>query len=153
MPPEPPDRPYAGRFVDGEHRFAIRVYYEDTDAGGVVYHANYLRFLERARTDMLAVAGADIAAAQASGAGGYVVASAALHFRAPARLGDGLLVLSRLEQVRSAACVVQQRVMRDQQVLVDGRLTVAWVGADGRPRRQPAEWIETFRTLDGSRNG
>jgi acyl-CoA thioester hydrolase len=144
-----PDAPYSGRFVDGEHRYAVRVYYEDTDAGGVVYHASYLRFCERARTDMLALAGADIATALADGQGGYVVARAELNYRAPARLGDALVVASRVVDVRSSACVIQQRVMRDDQLVVDATITVAWVGPDGRPRRQPRDWTGAFAALQG----
>lgn len=147
MPSDPSDRPYTGRFEDGEHRYAVRVYYEDTDAGGVVYHANYLRFFERARTDMLALLGADLAHALSIGEGGYVVADAHIKYRQPAKLGDALIVVSRLHELRSATCVVQQRVMRDGQVVVEGRITVAFVGADGRPRRQPAAWIEAFRAV------
>ncbi|WP_294390791.1 YbgC/FadM family acyl-CoA thioesterase [uncultured Sphingomonas sp.] len=151
MPADLLDRPYVGRFVDGAHRFAVRVYYEDTDAGGVVYHANYLRFFERARSDMLALAGADIAAALTADEGGYVVAAAEMAYRAPARLGDALMVVSRLERVRTAACVIQQTVMRDDQLIAEGRLTVAWVGPDGRPRRQPKQWIHAFQGVQGSR--
>jgi acyl-CoA thioester hydrolase len=147
MPGDASDRPYAGRFENGEHRFAVRVYYEDTDAGGVVYHANYLRFFERARTDMLALFGADLARALSSGEGGYVVTEAQLKFLAPAKLGDALIVASTIVQLRSASCVVQQRVMRDGQGIAEGRITVAFVGADGRPRRQPASWIEAFRAV------
>ena len=139
-----PEQPYAGRLVDGEHRFAVRVYYEDTDAGGVVYHANYLRYFERARSDMLALVGADHVATLAAGEGAYVVADAHLKYRVPARLGDALLVLSRVAEVRRAACVVHQRVMRDDLLIAEGRLTVVYVGRDGRPRRQPAAWIEAF---------
>ncbi len=143
------DAPYAGRFVDGEHRFAVRVYYEDTDAGGVVYHANYLRFFERARTDLLALLGADLGEALSRGEGGYVVAEAQLKYIRPAVLGDALVIHSRMVVLRSAACVVHQTVRRDGQLLVEGRLTVAFVGADGRPRRQPAAWIEAFKALQG----
>ena len=146
----PLDQPYSGRFVDREHRFTVRVYYEDTDAGGVVYHANFLRFFERARTDMLILCGIDIAAAQRGGEGAYVVASADLKFVRPARLGETLTIVSTLDQIRQAACVIQQRVIRDDQVLVEGRLTVAFVGADGRPRRQPAAWIEAFQGFNGA---
>jgi acyl-CoA thioester hydrolase len=150
MPTEPSDRPYAGRFAAGEHRFALRVYYEDTDAGGVVYHANYLRFFERARSDMLALAGADHAAALGAGAGGYVVAAAELRYVAPARLNDALLVVSRVERVRVAACVIQQQVMRDDQLLCGGRLTIAWVDQRGRPQRQPAGWIKAFEEMSAA---
>lgn len=145
----PLDQPYSGRFVGNEHRFTVRVYYEDTDAGGVVYHANFLRFFERARTDMLNLCGIDIAAAQHGGEGAYVVASAELKYVRPARLGETLTIVSRLEQVRQAACLIQQRVMRDGQVLVEGLMTVAFVGADGRPRRQPAAWVEAFQGYSG----
>jgi len=145
-----PDQPYSGRFIDREHRFTVRVYYEDTDAGGVVYHANFLRFFERARTDMLALAGVDIATALHAGERGYVVAAADLRYVRPARLGEALTIVSRLEEIRQAACVIQQRVIRDDQVLVEGRLTVAFVGADGRPRRQPAAWIEAFQGFNGA---
>ncbi|HWI87055.1 MAG TPA: YbgC/FadM family acyl-CoA thioesterase, partial [Sphingomonas sp.] len=131
----------------GEHLFAIRVYYEDTDAGGVVYHANYLRFFERARSDMLMCAGADHAEALAERKGAYVVSAAELRFVRSARLNDALLVRTRIEEVRSAACVVQQRVMRDAQLVCEGKLTVAWVGPDGRPRRQPKTWLEAFGTV------
>jgi acyl-CoA thioester hydrolase len=147
MSADHPDRPYAGHFVDGEHRFAVRVYYEDTDAGGVVYHANYLRFFERARTDMLALLGADIGHALSAGEGGYVVSDANLKYRLPAKLGDALIIISVMAELRSASCVVHQRVMRDGQLVVEGRITVAFVGVDGRPRRQPAAWIEAFKAL------
>ena len=146
----PLDQPYSGRFVNREHRFTVRVYYEDTDAGGVVYHANFLRFFERARTDMLHLCGIDIAAAQHDGTGAYVVAAAEIKYVRPARLGEVLTIVSRLEQVRQAACVIQQRVMRDDQLVVDGLITVAFVGADGRPRRQPADWVEAFQGYNGA---
>lgn len=149
MPHDPSDRPYAGRFVDQAHLFAIRVYYEDTDAGGIVYHANYLRFFERARTDLLALIGIDLGEALRAGHGGYVVVEAALKYRASARLGDALTVVSEMIGLRKASCAVHQRVMRDGQVLVDGRLSLAFTGADGRPRRQPAEWIRALEALQG----
>jgi acyl-CoA thioester hydrolase len=144
------DQPYSGRFIDREHRFTVRVYYEDTDAGGVVYHANFLRFFERARTDMLALCGIDIAAAQHAGEGVYVVAQADVKYVRPARLGEVLTIVSTLEQVRQAACLIQQRVMRDDQLVVEGLITVAFVGADGRPRRQPASWVEAFQGYNGA---
>ena len=143
------DRPYAGRFVGGEHRFAIRIYYEDTDVGGVVYHANYLRFFERARTDMLTLCGADLGRSLDTGEGSYVVTEVALTYRRPARLGDALVVASTLEKVGSASCVIQQRVMRDGAVLAEGRVTVAFVSSEGRPKRQPTLWIEAFRAATG----
>jgi acyl-CoA thioester hydrolase len=143
------DRPYAGRFVGGEHRFAIRIYYEDTDAGGVVYHANYLRFFERARTDMLSLCGVDLARTMDKGEGAYVVSEATLKYLRSARLGDALVIASTLEEIRSSYCVVHQRVMRDRQVLAEGRLTVAFVSPEGRPKRQPTHWIEAYKAATG----
>src|ERR1700761_9008311 len=75
-----------GRFVGPEHHFVLRVYFEDTDLTGVVYHANYLRFMERARSDMLLAAGIDQRAAHEGGEGAYAIANLAIKYRAPARL-------------------------------------------------------------------
>lgn len=144
------DQPYAGRFQDQAHRYAVRVFYEDTDAGGVVYHANYLRFFERARTDMLMLCGVDMVAALHEGIGGYVVAEVALRYLKPARLGDTLVIVSRIVESRTSACVIHQRVMRDGEEVADGRVTVVFVGPDGRPRRQPAPWIEAFAAITGA---
>src|SRR5690606_15357523 len=84
--------PAIGRFDGLEHRFVLRVYFEDTDLTGVVYHANYLRYLERARSDMLIAAGIDQRSAFESGEGAYAVRSLNIRYRAPARLGDELTV-------------------------------------------------------------
>lgn len=150
MPGDASDRPYAGRFVDGEHRYALRVFYEDTDAGGVVYHANYLRYFERARSDMMTLAGADQSTVQPGEEGGYVVAEVQLRYVTPARLRDVLVIHSSVADLRNSACVVQQRVMRDGQLVADGRLRMVYVGPGGRPRRQPAAWIEAFRAMTGA---
>lgn len=141
------DRPYAGGFVGGEHRFAVRVYFEDTDAGGVVYHANYLRFMERARSDMLACAGIDQRRAHEGGTGVYVVAAMDLKFVRPARLGDALLVASRVLRVRAATCAIHQRVSRDGVEIARAEVTAAFLGPDGRPRRQPEAWLRAFGRL------
>ena len=142
------DQPATGRFVGGEHRFAVRVYFEDTDAGGVVYHANYLRFMERARSDMLRLSGIDQRRAiEAEGV--YAVSDLAIRYRRPTRLDDALLVASRVTGIRAAACVIQQRVMRDGELVAEADVTVAFLGTGGRPKRQPAAWIETFRRLQG----
>ena len=144
------DQPYRGGFVGDEHHYALTVYFEDTDAGGVVYHANYLRFLERARSDMLRGAGADYIARHREGGGTYVVAEVDIRYRQPARLGDDLVVLSRMRELHAASIVIQQRVMRGPQLLTDASVTAVFVGPDGRPQRQPKEWIERFRELSSS---
>jgi acyl-CoA thioester hydrolase len=144
------DTPYSGRFESGEHRFAVRVYFEDTDAGGVVYHTSYLRFMERARSDMMRLAGVDQRAAIERGEGTYVVAEIGIRYRAPARLDDDLLVLSRPTRMSGALCLVQQRVIRGQETLVEADVSAALIGPNGRPKRQPRQWIEAFERLKGT---
>ena len=143
------DQPYAGGFRDGAHRFAIRVYFEDTDLSGMVYHANYLRFLERARSDMLRAAGIDQRAAHEAGEGVYAVAALAIRYHRPARLDDALVVVSHVGEVRAAACTVHQRVMRGAETLAEAEVTAAFLSPEGRPRRQPRAWIEAFAGLKG----
>ncbi len=141
---EPSLTPASGRITDGEHRFPVRVYFEDTDVGGVVYHANYLRYMERARSDMLRLLGIDQRAAMAEGEGVYAVTEIALRYRAPARLDDDLIVRSRVTQLSPARCVIAQSVWRNDTELTQGSVTVAFLDPSGRPRRQPAAWIERF---------
>lgn len=144
------EMPYSGRFEAGAHLFAIRVYFEDTDAGGVVYHTSYLRFMERARSDMMRLAGVDQRGAMERGEGAYVVAEIGLRYKAPARLDDDLLVVSRIAKMKAAQCLVHQRVMRGAEMLVEADINVALIGPDGRPKRQPRGWIETFERLKGT---
>jgi acyl-CoA thioester hydrolase len=143
------ERPYSGRFEGPDHLFAIRVYFEDTDAGGVVYHANYLRFMERARSDMLRVVGIDQRGALDSGEGVYVVADVAIGYKRSARLDDDLLVISRVQKIGGARCVIHQRVMRGPDIVTDATVTAVFIAPDGRPRRQPPAWIEIFERLKG----
>jgi acyl-CoA thioester hydrolase len=128
-------------------RFPVRVYYEDTDAAGVVYYANYLKFMERARSDMLRAAGIDQRAAIESGEGVYVVAEANIKYRASARLDDELVLLSEVKAVRAASCLIHQRVMRGRELLADAMITAAFLSTEGRPKRQPREWVEIFERL------
>jgi acyl-CoA thioester hydrolase len=136
--------PASGQFEDGEHCFPLRVYFEDTDAGGVVYHANYLRYMERARSDMLRLLGIDQRGALERGTGVYAIADLTIRYRAPARLDDALVVRSRVRQVTAARCIIDQSVWRDATELTQGSVTVAFLDPAGRPRRQPADWIALF---------
>ena len=129
------------------HRFALRVYFEDTDTAGIVYYANYLRFMERARSDMLRAVGIDQRAAMESGDGVYAVADLSIRYRGSARLDDELVVVSAVTAVRAAACVIQQRVMRGGEILTDATVTAAFISSDGRPKRQPREWVGIFERL------
>jgi acyl-CoA thioester hydrolase len=141
------DTPYRGRFVGSEHRFALTVYFEVTDTAGVVYYANYLKFMERARSDMLRPVGIDQRAVLEQGDGAYYVADAHIRYVRPARLGDDLVVNSEVKAVRAASVVIQQRVIRGDELLTDARVTAAFLDANGRPRRQPKDWIETFNQI------
>lgn len=143
----PLDQPPTGRFDGREHRFPVRVYFEDTDLSGVAYHANYLRWMERARADMLRLAGIDQRAAHEAGEGAYAVAELAIKYRAPARLDDALVVVSRLIELRPASCRIHQRVMRGDDSLSEADVLAAFVAPTGRPRRQPADWIKAFTPL------
>jgi acyl-CoA thioester hydrolase len=136
--------PASGRFEGGEHLFPLRVYFEDTDLSGLVYHANYLRYMERARSDMLRLLGIDQRGAQERGEGAYAVTDLAIRYRGPARLDDDLIVRSQVEQVTPARCVIAQSVCRNAATLTEGRVTVAFLDPSGRPRRQPADWIARF---------
>ncbi len=142
----PPLEPL-GHFKDGEHHFVLRVYFEDTDLTGVVYHANYLRYFERARSDMLAAAGVDQRAAFETGEGAYAIRDARLRYRAPARLGDTLTVVSRLVELRGASVDIHQRVMRSGIIVAEVEIEAVFVAPSGRPRRQPAAWVEAFAPL------
>ncbi len=141
------DPPVEGRFDGREHRFPVRVYFEDTDLSGVVYHANYLRFMERARSDMLRLAGIDQRAAMEAGEGAYAVSEMAIKFRRPAKLDDALVVVSHLTQIRAAAVHIHQRVMRGAETLAEADVIAALVAPDGRPRRQPAAWTAAYQQL------
>jgi acyl-CoA thioester hydrolase len=141
------DQPYRGGFVGPVHHFALTVYFEDTDTAGIVYYANYLKYMERARSDMLRALGIDQRAALDADAGVYAVADVAIRYRRPARLGDDLLVVSTVEAVRAATATIHQKVMRNAELLTDARVTAAFLSPDGRPRRQPAEWVAAFRAI------
>ena len=145
------ETPYRGGFIGPEHHFALTVYFEDTDTAGVVYYANYLRFMERARSDMLRAVGIDQNAVLRAGGDAYYVADVHIRYLKPARLGDDLLVVSTVDLVRAASVVIHQRVMRGSEILTDARVTAAYLTADGRPQRQPKDWVERFQAI--SRQG
>ncbi len=144
------DQPYRGGFVGKEHRFALTVYFEDTDTAGIVYYANYLKYMERARSDFLRVVGIDQRAALEADEGVYAVADVSIRYLKSAKLGDDLLVLSTVEAVRAASVAIHQRVMRGPEQLTDARVTAAFLTPDGRPKRQPREWVERFKQYENS---
>ena len=141
------DAPYRGGFAGREHRFALSVYFEDTDAAGIVYYANYLRFMERARSDMIRAVGVDQVAELGASGSAYVVVSVDIRYRRPTRLGDDLVVVSTVEAVRASSVDIHQRVMRGGEVMTDARVTAAFIDSEGRPRRQPKQWVDKFREV------
>jgi len=139
--------PATGRFIAAVHHFPLRIYFEDTDLSGLVYHANYLRYMERARSDMLRLAQIDQRAAHEAGTGVYAVTDLQIRYRRPARLDDDLMVVSRVAQVSAAACTIHQSVMRGDEQLTDASICVAWLTPQGRPQRQPKAWTDIFSRL------
>jgi acyl-CoA thioester hydrolase len=141
------DQPYRGGFVGREHRFALTVYFEDTDTAGIVYYANYLKFIERARSDMLRAADIDQKAELDLSGSAYAVVEVAIKYRKPAYLGEDLVVVSTIEAVRSASVTIHQRVMRGAEEIADATVTAAFLTSDQRPQRQPRQWIERFQSI------
>jgi acyl-CoA thioester hydrolase len=115
------DRPPEGRLDGAGHRFPIRVYYEDTDAGGIVYHAAYLRFAERARTEMMRLAGIEHDTLLAEHGVMLAVHRCSLEFHRPARLDDALVVASRIAAASGATITIEQQVLRAPDARPDGR--------------------------------
>ena len=139
--------PYRGGFIGREHHFALSVYFEDTDAYGIVYYANYLKFMERARSDMIRAVGVDQADELRSSGSAYAVVEVDIRYRKPAMLGDDIQVISTVHQVRASSVHIQQRVMRGSELLTDARVTAAFLDGYGRPRRQPKEWMQKFNQI------
>jgi len=132
-----------GEIRDGRHQMAVRVYYEDTDFTGIVYHASYLRFMERGRTNYLRLVGTDhrllFEATEREAPGfAFVVRSIAIEFLKPARMDDVLAVITETEQVKGASMTLLQKVMRENEVLVEAHVRVAFVsGGRARPIPKP----------------
>ena len=124
------------------YSFPVRVYFENTDAGGVVYHGEYLKFLERARTEWLRHLGFDHQALARDHRVAFVVTAAAIDFARPARLDDTLAVSVRLESLGKVRCVFAQEIRRDDEVLVKATITVAGVTGENF---KPVEIPEALR--------
>ncbi len=122
------------------HTYPLRVYYEDTDAGGVVYHARYLGMAERARTEALRDAGAPHAALTAEHGLAFVVHRLAVEYHRPARLDDLLAVDTTIDAISAARLSLRQAIRRDGTPLVTLRVDLACVDATGRPARIPPRW-------------
>ena len=132
------DVPTAGRFEGREHFLPVRVYYEDTDFTGVVYHANYVRYFERGRSDFLRLAGvghADLLDREDPAA--FVVTSLKIDFKRPGRIDDALVVKTTYDVFKGAKLEVSQVLMRGDTLLATAEVHAACIHLDGRPRRPP----------------
>ena len=137
----------SGMLTQFGHRIMARVYFADTDFSGVVYHARYLEFLERGRSDFLRLAGihhTELADGKHGEKIVWVVRRMELDFRAPARIDDILTIDTRTENISGARIFMAQQIKRGDDVLIDARVEAAIIGEVGRPRRFPKEWIERF---------
>ena len=121
------------------HILPLRVYYEDTDAGGIVYHANYLRFMERGRTEFLRELGHDLAALRADSGINWAVKRLAIEYIAPGRLDEALQVVTTVEALRGASVDLRQQVKRGDTMLIDSTLTLVCMNEAGRPVRLPSD--------------
>jgi len=123
----------------------VRVYWEDTDAGGIVFYANYLKFFERARTEWLRSLGVAQGALKEGSGGMFVVSETAVRYLRPARLDDELLVTAQLEEAGRASLIIAQQARRGDTLLAAGTIRIGWVDAATlRPGRIPPEILQVL---------
>ncbi|WP_298309043.1 YbgC/FadM family acyl-CoA thioesterase [uncultured Erythrobacter sp.] len=140
-----------GGVIDGSrHLYAVRVYYEDTDLSGITYHANYLRWFERARSDLLRLLEIDQRSAIESGEGAYAVTEILVKYISPAKLDDDVVIETTATQVGAASVRMEQIAKRDDDILATAQVRAGFLTPEGRPRRQPTEWVTSFKEfIDG----
>ena len=138
--------PTAGAFEGREHRLPVRIYYEDTDFTGLVYHANYLRYFERGRSDYLRLAGLDhTALLNRPDPCAFVVTRVELDFRRAARVDDALTVRTTYDEIRGVRLIIRQRIERGEELIAQAEVTAACITPDGRPRRPPIDLVEKLK--------
>ena len=140
----------AGQVVDGAHILPVRVYFEDTDSANMVYHANYLHFMERARAEVLRLCGVSLSATMAqSGPESmrYAVSRCAIDYLAQARLDDMLDVRTVARGIGAAYLDVSQDIWRGDRPVTKAEVRVVCLGSDGRPRRQPRDLVARLKDL------
>jgi acyl-CoA thioester hydrolase len=141
----------SGALTPFGHRIMARVYFADTDFSGVVYHARYLEFFERGRSDFLRLAGVhhtELAQGKHGERLVWVVRRMEIDFRGSARIDDILTIDTRTEAISGARIFMAQQLKRGEEVLVEARVEAAIIGENGRPRRFPREWIAAFMPGD-----
>lgn len=137
----------SGALTPQGHRLLARVYFADTDFTGVVYHARYLEFLERGRSDFLRLAGVhhtELADGKHGERLSWVVRRMEIDFRQPARIDDIVTVETRVERISGARIFMVQQLTREGELLVEARVEAAIIGVSGKPRRFPKEWAPAF---------
>ena len=137
----------SGTLTPSGHRIMARVYFADTDFSGVVYHARYLEFLERGRSDYLRLTGihhTELADGRHGERIVWVVRRIEIDFRAPARIDDILTVDTRTQAISGARIFMAQRISRGEDLLIEAKVEAAIIGETGRPKRFPKEWIDRF---------
>ncbi|MEK1854803.1 MAG: tol-pal system-associated acyl-CoA thioesterase [Phyllobacterium sp.] len=138
----------AGELTNAGHRLLARVYYADTDFSGIVYHARYLEFLERGRTDYLRLLGvhhSELADGKLGESTVWVVRRMEIDFKSAARIDDILTVETRTAEISGARVKMAQAIKRGDELLISAVVEAAMINSAGRPRRFPAEWIKLFR--------
>ncbi|MEQ8604611.1 MAG: tol-pal system-associated acyl-CoA thioesterase [Marivibrio sp.] len=129
------------------HRLPVRVYYEDTDAGGIVYHSNYLKYAERGRTELLREAGFEHANLMQEYGAGFAVRRCTLDFVKPAVLDDALIVETEIARIRGASVEMRQKILRDGALVADVEIHVALIDRHGRPKRLPDPLAAAMRAV------
>ena len=123
------------------HSFKTRIYYEDTDAGGRVYYANYLKYMERARTELLREIGFESGDALKTGFG-FVVADLSIKFRGPAELDDEVDVQTRVKEARKVRLILEQNILNNAKMLTESVITLSYIDSNGRPVKIPDSLLE-----------
>lgn len=131
--------PTSGHLADGAHVLPLRIYYEDTDAAGIVYYANWLRFLERGRTELLRLLGQEHSALRVERGVNWVVRRCTIDYLRPARLDETIEIVTSCGELRGASLDMIQQARREGEVLVRAALVVACMSASGRPVRLPSD--------------
>jgi acyl-CoA thioester hydrolase len=138
--------PASGQFEGKAHLLPIRVYYEDTDFTGVVYHANYLRYFERGRSEFLRMTGVSHTALRAlESPMAFVVVRMTIDYRKAARIDDALMVRTVYERVERARLHVRQTILRGLDVIAQATEEIACIDLTGRPRRPPAAFMNGLK--------
>lgn len=147
-PVPPPCDPSAGWLDGREHVLPVRIYYEDTDFTGVVYHGNYVRYFERGRSDFLRLAGIGHAELlDRPDPAAFTVVKLNLDFKAPARIDDALQVRTLYERVKGPRLFIRQRILRGETLICTAEVEAACIDLTGRPRKPPSGLIEALRPL------